>query len=216
VDEDEEIAEDGVPPQEGEDYEARPGAFHLFENENSRVGTLAGGDLSSITSTIDTTIRAVARNAEVPMHSITGEFPSGAALYQSEMGLNFKAEQITDGVSQPWGAVGYWALKLANLFAGKTFNLDEMLQAAFDSVARLDPVTLAAFANSIKDEISNKEYLKLVGYEEADITRIQSEREAEQKAKLDQEQSLAEAALTRFNRTQVPPSPEPPAPIPPS
>lgn len=146
------------------------------------------------------------------MHTFTGQWPSGSAIYQSEAPLNFKVEKIADAISSAWGSVGFWCLRLDNIFGTGRWDLSRMVGTEFGSVARLDPITLADYANAIADHISEAEYLRLVGYDEGEITTIQEERAADFALEQEHADALAETALKRFNRGAPSPQPAPPKP----
>ena len=191
----------------------RPGTFHTFEAPDSHVGTLAAADLAPLIESVEVTLRAVSRGSDVPMHTFTGQWPSGSAIYQSEAPLNFKVEKIADAISSSWGSVGFWCLKLDNLFGTGRWDVERMVGTEFGSVARLDPITLADYANAIADHISEAEYLRLVGYDEGEITTIQEERAADFELEQEHADALAEVALKRFNRgAGGGPQPKPPSP----
>lgn len=191
-----------------------PGAFKTFEAPDAKVGTLAAGDLASLIESVEVTLRAVSRTTDVPMHTFTGDWPSGSAIYQSEAPLNFKCEKITDALKASWGSVGYWCLKLDTIFGTGRWDLERMVGVEFDSVARLDPITLADYANAIAPHISEAEYLRLVGYDEGRIATILKERETDFEREQQHADALAEIALKRFNKGS-PGSPQARPPSPP-
>ena len=188
----------------------QPGMFHTFEAADSRVGTLPAADLKPLIDSVEVTLRAVSRGSDVPMHTFTGQWPSGSAIYQSEAPLNFKVEKIADAISSAWGSVGFWCLHLDNIFGTGRWDLERMVGVEFGSVARLDPITLADYANAIADHISEAEYLRLVGYDQGEIETITTERASDLELAQQHADALAQAALTRFNRGS--PQPNPPAP----
>lgn len=197
------------------EFKPRAGKMLVTANEEAKFGTLPASDLGALTESIDVTLRAVSRTTKVPMHTFTGDWPSGTAIYQSESGLNFKAERIAESTKPFWGAVGYWCLKLDNIFGGQNWDLEAVVGAEFAPVARLDPLVLSELANALAEHVSDREYLRLVGYDEKDIERILAERKADQESSIAKETALADAAARRFNRgnpaPNVPPTP-PPAP----
>lgn len=201
---------DGTTKEVPIKIKVRPGTFHTFEAPDSHVGTLPAAALTPLIESVEVTLRAVSRGSDVPMHTFTGQWPSGSAIYQSEAPLNFKVEKIADAISSSWGSVGFWCLKLDNIFGTGRWDLERMVGAEFGSVARLDPITLADYANAIADHISEAEYLRLVGYDEGEITTIQAERTGDLEQQQQHADALAEAALKRFNRGS--PQPNPPAP----
>lgn len=197
-------------------FKPRAGKLLASENDEAKFGVLPAGDLNALISSVDVTLRAVSRTTKVPMHTFTGDWPSGAAMYQSESGLNFKCERIAEATGPHWGSVAFWCLKLANTFGGERFDLEKMIGSEFSPVSRLDPMVLAEVANSLAEHISEKEYLRLVGYSEEKIASILKEREDERQANLNYETALAEATARRFNRAPTtPPNTPPPVPSPP-
>jgi hypothetical protein len=180
-----------------------PGYVHLMEDAQARMGVLPPGDLTQLINSLKETLQAVSRNTEIPLHEFTGVWPSGAAIYQSESGLNFKSEGIKDALTPRWGSVAHWCIRLANRFGGQRFSEDAIITADFAPVSRLDPITLADTATKLADHISDQEFLRICGYSEADITKILKEREQQQQAITDrqitQEKTLADIALRRFN-----------------
>jgi hypothetical protein len=196
-------------------YKPRAGKMLTSDNENAAFGVLPAGDLGALIASVDVTLRAVSRTTKVPMHTFTGDWPSGAAMYQSESGLNFKCERVSESVKPHWGAVGYLCFKLDNTFGTGSWDLNAIVGTEFSPVARLDPLVMAELANSVAGHVSESEYLRLIGYEEADVVRIMAEREADRKKQLDHETAIADAAARRFNRGTLPPNTPPPVPSPP-
>jgi hypothetical protein len=191
---------DGTTKEVPIKIKVQPGAFHTFTAPDSSVGTLPAAELTPLIESVEVTLRAVSRGSDVPMHTFTGQWPSGSAIYQSEAPLNFKVEKIADAISSAWGSVGFWCLKLDNIFGTGRWDLSRMVGTEFGSVARLDPITLADYANAIAEHISEAEYLRLVGYDEGEITTIQEERAADFELEQEHADALAETALKRFNR----------------
>lgn len=191
----------------------QPGMFHTFTAPDASVGTLPAASLQPLIDSVEVTLRAVSRGSDVPMHTFTGQWPSGSAIYQSEAPLNFKVEKIADAISSAWGSVGFWCLKLDNIFGTGRWDTERMVGVEFGSVARLDPITLADYANAIAEHVSENEYLRLVGYDEGEIETIQTERTSDLELQQQHADALAQAALTRFNRgAGGGPDPKPPTP----
>jgi hypothetical protein len=214
VDGTEEVTQpDGTTKEVPIKIRVQPGAFHTFTAPDSSVGTLPAAELTPLIESVEVTLRAVSRGSDVPMHTFTGQWPSGSAIYQSEAPLNFKVEKIADAISSAWGSVGFWCLKLDNIFGTGRWDVERMVGTEFGSVARLDPITLADYANAIAEHISEAEYLRLVGYDEGEISTIQTQRAGDLEEQQAHADALAQAALTRFNRgAGGGPQPAPPNP----
>lgn len=96
-----------------------PGSI-LSLSDNSELGQLAAS--SPDPKLVDKLLELLSFVTTVPTHYFSGQWPSGAAIAQSESRLNHKVEEHQSRLSQPMGAVVGLMLRLSNHFNGTSLK----------------------------------------------------------------------------------------------
>lgn len=172
-----------------------PGAFFEEPNPNAKFGVLPPGSLAELERALSIKLQAVGRHASVPMHLVSGDWPSGEALLRAEMPLIDKVETIGASVGPAWASVAHKATRLANAYGRAGLDESLLIASVFASVARRDPLTLALVAEKFAPFVSKAETLRTLGHGPKDIERILQEMEEE--ARRFNPQGEAELALLR-------------------
>lgn len=155
-----------------------PGAMFHDESDLAKFGRIEAGTLEELERVLTIKIRAMCQAASVPMHLISGDWPSGEALMRAEMPLIDKVETVGAATGPAWASVAYKAVKLANAFGSGSLNEGAMISTEFSSVARRDPLTLASVAEKLSKYVGQTETLRILGYSPDDIVRIFADLEA--------------------------------------
>lgn len=173
----------GITPQKDENgndipLRVEPGAFISDMSETARFGTFPPGSLAELERTLNLKLRAVSRVADVPMHLIGGEWPSGEALLRAEMGLIEKVGKAGQSIGPAWASVAHKACRISNAFGGTVFDDNAMITAVFAPPSQHDPLTMALIAEKRAPYVSEEEVLRLLGYQPDAIVRILDEKAA--------------------------------------
>jgi hypothetical protein len=160
-------------------YHVEPGAFFEEPNPNAKFGSIPPGSMEELQRALTIKHQATSRMSSVPLHLISGEWPSGEALLRAEMPLIDKVETIGSATGPAWASVMHKATRLQNVYGRATLNEDLLITTVFASAARRDPLTLAMVAEKYKPFVSEAEILRILGYSPKDVERIQKEKEAE-------------------------------------
>jgi hypothetical protein len=160
-------------------YQVEPGAMLTDSSSEARFGVLPAGSLAELKTALDIKLQAVARMAGVPMHLISGDWPSGEALLRAEIPLIDKVETLGAVVGPAWASVAHKATRLENVFGGAGLDEALLIAAAFAPVARRDPLTLALVAERMAPFVSRRERLRILGYGTKEQERILAEMEGD-------------------------------------
>jgi hypothetical protein len=157
-------------------FKPEPGAFFSDTNKDAKIGMIQPGSLSELERTITVKLQAVSRLSGIPMHVISGDWPSGEALLRSEMPLIDKVESIGTSFGPAWSTTAYKAVRIQNTFAQES-NLDDskLIQAVFESASKRDPLTQAIVAEKRAPFVSVKETLRTLGYSDQQADKIITE-----------------------------------------
>lgn len=164
-----------------------PGQTLQSSNPDARFDVLAAGEVAPQKDALMAKKESLFLSTDVPLHIITGQWPSGTALLRSEMPLVADVNRFNNAVGPPWATLAHRSTEMANTF-GEGDRLDEsvMIVAEFAPPERLDALTLAeidkakADALLAREMLQDRESLIALGLteEEADgILRRRQERE---------------------------------------
>ena len=170
------VDEDGKPVG----WKVEPGMFYSDTNAQAAFGTMPAGSLSELQRALEIKLQAVGRSAAIPMHLISGEWPSGEALLRAEMPLIDKVETLGAAVGPAWASVAHKATQIANTFGNAGLDTNALITTVLLPVARRDPLTLAQIAAAEAPFVSQRQTLRTLGYAPAEIERILAERQREQ------------------------------------
>lgn len=165
-----------------------PGAFFTDENPQAQFGALPAGSLAELQRALEIKLQAVSRGANIPMHVISGDWPSGEALLRAEIPLIDKVETIGSSTGPAWASVAHKATKIANVFGATSLDEEALISSVFAPVARRDPLTISQIAAAQAEFVSERQTLRTLGYTPKEIDQIMLERAA------DREQAAARAA----------------------
>lgn len=170
-----------------------PGAVFTNDNPHGAFGTLPAGSLAELERALEIKLQAVSRKSAVPMHQITGDWPSGEALIQAEAPLTDRTKASGRGVGPAWASVAHLSTKLINAFGRGALDLDALITSVFEPAEGRNPLILAEIATKRAPYVSNREVLRLLGYSPDDINRIEAERAVEHAAS--QVPAMAESVM---------------------
>lgn len=162
-------------------YRPEPGAFFTDTNKDAKFGTLPPGEITQLEKLLNIKLQAVSRQSGIPMHLITGDWPSGEALLRSEMPMIDKVETIGTAFGPAWSSVAYKAVRMLNARGSGGLNAESLVSTVFEPASKRDPLTQAIVAEKRAPFVSVKETLRLLGYSEQDADRIILEMLDEQK-----------------------------------
>jgi hypothetical protein len=172
---------------EYEEPKAAAGMILHSTNPDTKFGILQPGSPEGLKMVREVKLQAISVSARVPLHVITGgDWPSGEALMRAEQPAVGKAETQVDTFEQCWVSVAHKATEVWNRFGNGPKLIEDvkvaMIGANFAPTERRDPLSKSVIVNNLGDHISNREALKLMGYDDADADRIIKEKQDEGKA----------------------------------
>lgn len=170
-----------IPP--GETVPARirtgPGMHHHIDEPTGEFGTIEPGDLSQLGSAYSVKLSALCRMTNTPMHVITGEWPSGEAIFRAEMPLVQSVRKLAESLGPAWASVMHRATEIQNTFGRLDLDEDALIRTIFEPPEQRDPITLWTVADKAAPYVSEEEVLRLAGYTPDKIEMIMAERKAE-------------------------------------
>lgn len=128
-------------------FHPEPGAFFEEPNKDAAFGQINPSSIEPLAGLLEIKHRAFAQGMSVPMHTISGEWPSGEALLRAEMPLVAKAHTIGRSFGPAWASLVHKATRLHNTYGppaqGAEPALDEglLIAAVFEPAERLDRLT---------------------------------------------------------------------------
>lgn len=160
-------------------YTPEPGAFFTDENSDADFAMIQPGSLQELERTLNIKLSTVARQSGVPLHIITGNWPSGEALLRAEQPFVDKIEQIANSFGPAWSSVAHKATILANVFGSAGLSEEALIKAYFEPAQKRDPLTQAIVIERLAPYISLKECLRMLGKSPKEIDDILTEIEDE-------------------------------------
>lgn len=170
-----------------------PGMHHHSDEEGAAWGTIPPGDLSQLAAAYRLKHEALARNTHTPLHSITGQWPSGEALYREELPLINDSKKLAESLGPAMSSVMHVSTEIQNAFGLAVLDTKALIRTIFEPPEQRDPLTNWAVAEKAAAHVSKREVLRIAGYEPKRIEEIVSEMEAEAAEAL----AAAQAAFTR-------------------
>lgn len=174
-----------TPPKSpnGEDtpvkFRPEPGAFFTDTSKDANFDMIQPGSLVELERLLAIKLQAVSRQSGIPMHLITGDWPSGEALLRSEMPMIDKVETIGTSFGPAWSTIAYKAVRMQNTFGGGQLDESALITAVFDAASKRDPLTQAIVAEKRAPFVSVKETLRTLGYSNQEADSIITEMLAE-------------------------------------
>lgn len=119
----------------------RPGSVFGHPEKDARIQVVEAGKLDPLMQTHHFKRDAMSVNSRTPVHTLTGDWPSGAALLRAEMPLIEKIEGMADVNGPQWTMVAHRAMELENALAGANLNEDVPITSVFAPAERIDELT---------------------------------------------------------------------------
>lgn len=173
------VGKDSQGEEELPKYTPEPGSFFTDQNEKARFSMLQPGSLEELERTLNIKLSTVARQSGVPLHIITGNWPSGEALLRAEQPFVDKIEQIANSFGPAWSSVAHKSTILSNVFGTGTLNEESLIKSYFEPASKRDPLTQAIVVERLAPYLSVTECLRTLGKSPKEIENILDEMEAE-------------------------------------
>lgn len=166
----------GVGEDEARNFKVGPGQVMGASNVAARIGYLPAGDLSQVKSALAETLQMIARNADLPIHAFTGQWPSGEALMRGEIALVARARVRQERFGRAWASLMHKATLLRVTFGREDLDTDALITARWDDAAMRDELFVIQLVNAKQQVMSNRQVLRELGYDEQTIDKIMRER----------------------------------------
>ena len=118
-----------------------PGEAFGDEDPAASVTVIQPGDMDALIDVHSHKRQSLSTNSRTPMHSITGDWPSGAALLRADMPQIDKVEALGDVEGPQWTMVAHRAMELANHFGRLNLNENVPITSVFAPSERIDELT---------------------------------------------------------------------------
>lgn len=173
-----------------------PGVHYHSEEKDASWGVLEAGDTSQLINVYKIKVESFCRNTHTPYATITGNWPSGEALYRQEKPLYGATKARQRRLSPCWVEVIHRAIELANVYDNEGLNEDVMLTAVYSDAGDRDPLNLAmadqafwqAAEFAVQAGMPLATFLKVAGWGEDEINGLTADIEeqiAQRQADLD-------------------------------
>ena len=171
-----------------------PGTHHHTDEVTAEWGVIQPGNLSELKNAYMTKIEALCRNTNTPLHTITGQWPSGEAIFRAEMPIVHDTLKLAESIGPQMSTVAHRATEMQNAF-GIDAELDEdsLIRTIFEPAEQRDPITIWTVAEKSSPFVSVREVLRTVGKTPEEIDVIMDERADEKTESI----SMAQAAFSR-------------------
>lgn len=168
-----------------------PGMHHHTDEATADWGTIPPGDLSQLDRGYFAKVNAVCRNTSTPLHTITGQWPSGEAIFRAEMPLVQSGKKLVESVGPSMSSAQHRATEIYNAF-GRGPVLDErsLITAVFEPVEQRDELARWTVIEKAAPFVSEEEVLRKAGYSPDEITKIMDERQAAKERGIEQAQAV--------------------------
>jgi hypothetical protein len=160
-------------------FKPEPGAFFTDTNKDANFDMIQPGSLQELERLLNVKLQAVSRQSGIPMHLISGDWPSGEALLRSEMPMIDKVESIGTSFGPAWSTTAFKAVRIQNTFGGTSLDEASLITAVFEAASKRDPLTQAIVAEKHAPFVSVRETLRILGKSEQEATKILNEMKAE-------------------------------------
>lgn len=118
-----------------------PGEAMGDEDPSASVTVIQPGDMAALIDVHSHKRQSLSTNSRTPMHAISGQWPSGAALLRADMPQIDKVEALGDVEGPQWTMVAHRAMELANHFGRLNLNEDAPITSVFAPSERIDELT---------------------------------------------------------------------------
>lgn len=156
-----------------------PGAHWHNDSKDAAWGALPPGDPTSLIDVLWVKTKSVCQMTDVPMHSITGDWPSGEALFRAEMPAVMDGEKRAKKWGPRGASVMHMSTEIQNTFGKARLDETALITTVFESVERRDQMTRAAVAEKIAPHVSKRETLRVLNYPPDRVEQIIQEMDLE-------------------------------------
>lgn len=171
-----------------------PGAHWHNDNETAEWGILEGGNPAPLIDVLWVKVKSVCQMKDVPFHAITGDWPSGEALFRAEMPAVMDGEKR----AKKWGprsaSVMHMSTEIQNTFGKVALDETALITTVFESVERRDDLSRATVAQTVAPFVSKAEVLRLLNYPPDKVTQIIAEMDREADEAVERAQARFAAA----------------------
>lgn len=164
---------------EPERVKVEPGMMLTSEDATTRFGHIPAGNIDQLLAALANFLRAIAAGADVPEHTIRGQWPSGEALMRAEMPLIGAAKKGAAALGPAFASVAHKSVVLSNTFGGTAYNEQAIITTLYSDPARFDLMTLTNLATARAEYVSLAEIHRLMGYTPDQHRQIMTERASE-------------------------------------
>lgn len=194
-----------------------PGAWHTTEAPDARYGTFPAGQVDPLIKSYREKVQGLSRNTRLPVHFLTGDWPSGEALLRAEMMLVDRVKQRMAKAGPCWVLIAHRAVEIANAFSDAGLDEDALISVVWADPQRRDPITNAAAERELftaagqafQVGIPPHLYLGWNGYDQKRLAELQAD--PYYKALLDSKLTMLEmGAKAAENAATMPPMPQTP------
>jgi hypothetical protein len=119
-----------------------PGVFYHAEEPTAEWGVLAPGNTDSLIGVYKMKVESFCRATGTPLHSITGNWPSGEAVYKIETPIRNRTKSRQKRFAPCWVEVVHRCIEIANLFQREALDEQAMLTAVYADAGDRDPLTV--------------------------------------------------------------------------
>jgi hypothetical protein len=170
-----------------------PGMHHHAPEATAEFHVLEPGDLTQLGKSYHIKLEALCRNTNTPVHLITGQWPSGEAIFRAEMPLVGSTKKLGESVGPQTSSIAHRATEIENAFGYVVLDEEALIQTVFEPAEQRDSLTMWSVGEKAAAFVSTREVLRLAGYPPSRIDEIMTERRDEQAEKI----SAAQAAFSR-------------------
>ena len=156
-----------------------PGAHWHSHSVDAEWGVLEGGNPTSLIDVLWVEVKSVCQMSDVPFHAISGDWPSGEALYRAEMPAVMDGEKRAKQWGPRGSSVMHQATEIENTFGNVDLDESKLITTVFESVERRDQLTRASVAEKIAPHVSKREVLRLLNYPPDRVEQIIEEMDQE-------------------------------------
>jgi hypothetical protein len=160
-----------------------PGTHYHAIEPTAEWGVLDAGDITQLIEVHKMKVESFCRNTRTPYASITGNWPSGEALYRQEKPIAgaTKARQLRNAPA--WVEVIHRAMEIANLYDHEGLDESVMLTAVYSDAGDRDPLSIAmadlsmwqAASAAVAAGMPLETFLKVWGWGEDQITGLSTD-----------------------------------------
>lgn len=173
-----------------------PGAHWHSDEVDADWGVLAGGDPKPLIDALWLKVQSLCQMTNIPMHVITGDWPSGEAIYRAEMSLTQDVQRLAKKTGPSASTAMHRSTEIANAYGtGPTLNETALIRTIFVDASKRDPLTRALFVEKVAPHVSKQEILRLFDYTPDQIDAIIEELEEEADKALERAQARFSAGV---------------------